>query len=174
MTNEVLKNIITRRSVKKYRPEQIKAEELDAVLEAGLYAPSGMGAQSPVMVAVQDRETMDQIVRMNAAVMGTDANPYYDAPTVILVFGPSDRRTFVEDASCVLENMMLAAHSIGLGSSWIHREKEMFGTEEGKALMKKWGVPEGHTGVGALSLGYPDGEPKEAAPRREGRIIYVK
>ena len=91
MTNEVLKNIITRRSVKKYRPEQIKAEELDAVLEAGLYAPSGMGAQSPVMVAVQDRETMDQIVRMNAAVMGTDANPYYDAPTVILVFGLSDR-----------------------------------------------------------------------------------
>ena len=164
MTNEVLKNIITRRSVKKYRPEQIKAEELDAVLEAGLYAPSGMGAQSPVMVAVQDRETMDQIVRMNAAVMGTDANPYYDAPTVILVFGPSDRRTFVEDASCVLENMMLAAHSIGLGSRWIHREKDM----------KKWGVPEGHTGVGALSLGYPDGEPKEAAPRREGRIIYVK
>ena len=118
MINEVLKNIITRRSVKKYRPEQIKAEELDAVLEAGLYAPSGMGAQSPVMVAVQDRETMDQIVRMNAAVMGTDANPYYDAPTVILVFGPSDRRTFVEDASCVLENMMLAAHSIGLGSRW--------------------------------------------------------
>lgn len=174
MTNEVLKNILTRRSVKQYKPEQIKDEELQTVLEAGLYAPSGMGAQSPVMVAVQDKETMAQIIKMNAAVMGTDANPYYDAPTVILVFGPSDRRTYVEDASCVLENMMLAAHSIGLGSRWIHREKEMFVTEEGKALMKEWGVPDGHMGVGALALGYPDGEPKEAAPRNEDRIIIVK
>ncbi len=174
MTNEVIKNIITRRSVKQYRPEQIKDEELKTVLEAGLYAPSGMGAQSPVMVAVQDKETMAQIIKMNAAVMGVDANPYYDAPTVILVFGPSDRSTYVEDASCVLENMMLAAHSIGLGSRWIHREKEMFGTEEGKALMKKWGVPENCIGVGALALGYPDGEAKEAAPRNEDRLIFVK
>lgn len=174
MTNEVLKNIITRRSVKQYRPDQIKDEELEAVLEAGLYAPSGMGEQSPVMVAVQDKETMDQIIRMNAAVMGIDANPYYGAPTVILVLGPADRRTFVEDASCTLENMMLAAHSIGLGSRWIHREKEMFETEEGKELLKKWGVPEGYAGVGALALGYADGEPKAAAPRKEGRIIYVK
>ena len=174
MTNEVIKNIITRRSVKQYKQEQIKDEELQAVLQAGLYAPSGMGAQSPVMVAIQDKATMDHIVKMNAEVMGTDANPYYDAPTVILVFGPSDRRTYVEDASCVLENMMLAAHSIGLGSRWIHREKEMFSTEEGKALMKKWGVAEGYTGVGALALGYPDGEPKEAAPRNEDRVIIVK
>ena len=174
MTNEVIQNIITRRSIKQYKDQQITDEELQTVLDAGLYAPSGMGMQSPVMVVVQDKDTMVQIVRMNAAVMNATSNPYYDAPTVILVLAPTDRTTYIEDASCVLDTMMLAAHSIGLGSRWIHREKEMFRTEEGRALMKKWGVPEGHTGVGALSLGYPDGEPKEAAPRREGRIIYVK
>ena len=110
MTNEVIQNIITRRSIKRYKDQQITDEELQTVLDAGLYAPSGMGMQSPVMVVVQDKDTMAQIVRMNAAVMNATSNPYYDAPTVILVLAPTDRTTYIEDASCVLDTMMLAAH----------------------------------------------------------------
>lgn len=173
-TNEVIQNIITRRAIKKYKAEQITDEELQTVMKAGLYAPSGRGMQSPVMVAVQDEETMAQIVRMNAAVMSADSNPYYGAPTVILVFAPVDRSTYIEDASCVLNTMMLAAHSIGLGSRWIHREKEMFETDEGQRLMKKWGVPAKFAGVGALALGYADGELTQPAERREGRIIIAE
>ena len=108
MTNEVIQNIITRRSIKQYKDQQITDEELQTVLDAGLYAPSGMGMQSPVMVVVQDKDTMAQIVRMNAAVMNATSNPYYDAPTVILVLAPTDRTTYIEDASCVLDTMMLA------------------------------------------------------------------
>lgn len=173
MSNEVIKNIIERRSIKQYKTEQITDEELKTVMEAGLYAPSGRGMQSPVMVAVQKEETMAQIVRMNAAVMDAKSNPYYDAPTVILVFAPVDRNTYIEDASCVLDTMMLAAHSIGLGSRWIHRERQMFETEEGKQLMKKWGVPENYAGIGALALGYADCELPAPPERREGRIIYA-
>ncbi|MEI3516646.1 MAG: nitroreductase family protein [Clostridia bacterium] len=174
MTNEVIQNIITRRSIKQYKDQQITDEELQTVLDAGLYAPSGMGMQSPVMVVVQDKDTMAQIVRMNAAVMNATSNPYYDAPTVILVLAPTDRTTYIEDASCVLDTMMLAAHSIGLASRWIHRERQMFETEEGKELMKKWGIPENFAGVGALALGYADCElPEPKEERREGRIIYA-
>lgn len=173
MTNEVIQNIITRRSIKQYKAQQITDEELQTVLEAGLYAPSGMGMQSPVMVVVQDKDTMAQIVRMNAAVMNATSNPYYDAPTVILVLAPTDRTTYIEDASCVLDTMMLAAHSIGLASRWIHRERQMFETEEGKELMKKWGVPENYAGIGALALGYADCELPEPKERHKGRIIYA-
>ncbi|MCI8646292.1 MAG: nitroreductase family protein [Firmicutes bacterium] len=173
MNNEVLQNIKTRRSIRKYKAEQIKEDELQAVLEAGTYAPSGRGMQSPLLVAVQDKAAMKQIVKMNAAVMGTDSNPYYDAPTVVLVFAPEDRTTWLEDGSCVLDTMMLAAHSIGLGSCWIHREREMFDTEEGKALMKQWGVPENYKGIGALALGYGNCPLPEAPERKDGRIVMV-
>lgn len=127
------------------------------MLEAGTYAPSGRGLQSPILVAVQEPETKKRLIKMNAEIMGTDTDPYYGAPTLILVFAPVDRTTYIEDGSCVLDTMMLAAHSIGLASCWIHREKEMFATTEGKALMKKWGVPENFNGIGALALGYADG-----------------
>ena len=105
--------------------------------------------------------------------MNAKSNPYYDAPTVILVLAPTDRTTYIEDASCVLDTMMLAAHSIGLGSRWIHRERQMFQTEEGKELLKKWGIPENFAGVGALALGYADCELPEPKERHEGRIIYA-
>lgn len=173
MNNDVLQNIKTRRSIRKYKAEQVKAEELQAVLEAGTYAPSGRGMQSPILVAVQDEAVMKQIVKMNAAVLGSDSNPYYGAPTVVLVFAPADRTTWLEDGSCVLDTMMLAAHSIGLASCWIHREREMFAAEEGKALMKQWGIPENYKGVGALALGYADCPLPEAPERKDGRIVMV-
>lgn len=173
MNNPILENIRTRRSLRKYKEAQITEDELNTVLEAGTYAPSGRGLQSPILVAVQDPETKKRLTKMNAEILGTDTDPYYGAPTLILVFAPVDRTTYIEDGSCVLDTMMLAAHSIGLASCWIHREKEMFATTEGKALMKKWGVPENFNGIGALALGYADGPLPQAPQRKEGRIIRI-
>ena len=172
--NEVIEAIKSRRSVRKFKPDQIRKDELDAVLEAGTYAPTGGGSQSPVIIAVQDPATIQELIKMNASVLGSSGNPYYDAPTIVLVLAsPKTRATFVEDGACVLQNMMLAAHSIGLGSCWIHREKEMFNSPEGKALLKKWKVAEEFTGVGALALGYPAASPGVAAKRKESYIVKV-
>ncbi len=171
--NAVLDNIKTRRSVRKFLPRQVEEDKLDLILEAGTYAPTGMGKQSPVIVAVQDPETIKQLIAMNAKVMHSDSNPYYGAPTILLVLADSQRGTYVEDGSCVLENMMLAAHSLGLESCWIHREKEMFETQEGKDLLKKWGIDETLAGVGALALGYPDGEIPAAKPRKSNYVVKV-
>lgn len=174
MQNEFLNIIKTRRSCRKYTSEQVSDEQLAAVMEAGTYAPTGMGTQSPFIVAVQDAGQRAELSRMNARVMGVESDPYYGAPTFVLVFAPADAKNAVQDASCVLENMMLAAHSLGLGSCWINREREMFATEEGRRLMASWGLPDGLMGVGALSLGHPDGEPKPAKPRKEGYARVVR
>lgn len=171
MRNDMLELIKTRRSIRKYRPEQIKDEELDAVLEAGTYAPSGKGKQVATIVAVQDQETRKTLARMNAQVLGKEIDPYYAPPTIVLVFADTSRPTYVQDASCVLENMMLAAHALGLGSCWINREREMFETDEGKEMMKRWGLDEALVGVGAISLGYIDGNPPKVAKRKEDYII---
>ena len=166
--------IRTRRSCRSYKPEQITDEQLNVVLEAGTYAPTSRGLQSPFIVAVQNDVLKERLAQMNAEVMGVTTNPYYDAPTYVLVFVPEDAPNGVQDASLVLENMMLAAHAQGLGSCWIHREREMFATEEGKELMRQWGLPEGLVGIGALSLGYPDSEPSPAKPRKEGYVRVVR
>ena len=174
METNFLEIIRTRRSCRSYKPEQITDEQLNAVLEAGTYAPTSRGLQSPFIVAIQNKELLNRLAEMNAEVMGVTTNPYYDAPTYVLVFVPEDAPNGVQDASLVLENMMLAAHAQGLGSCWIHREREMFATEEGKELMRQWGLPEGLVGIGALSLGYPDGEPSPAKPRKEGYARVVR
>ena len=169
-----LEIIRTRRSCRSYKPEQITDEQLNAILEAGTYAPTSRGLQSPFIVAVQNKNLLDCLAKMNAEVMGVSTNPYYDAPTYILVFVPAEAPNGIQDASLVLENMMLAAHAQGLGSCWIHREREMFATEEGKELMREWGLPDGLVGIGALALGYPDGEPSPAKPRKEGYTRVIK
>lgn len=174
METNFLEIIRTRRSCRSYKLEQITDEQLDAVLEAGTYAPTSRGLQSPFIVAVQNKELLTRLATMNAEVMGVTSNPYYDAPTYVLVFVPADAPNGVQDASLVLENMMLAAHAQGLGSCWIHREKEMFATEAGKELMAQWGLPEGLVGIGALSLGYPEGEPAPAKPRKEGYTRVIR
>ena len=174
METNFLEIIRTRRSCRSYKPDQITDEQLNAVLEAGTYAPTSRGLQSPFIVAVQNDALKARLAKMNAEVMGVTTNPYYDAPTYVLVFVPSDAPNGVQDASLVLENMMLAAHAQGLGSCWIHREKEMFATAEGKELMREWGLPEGLIGIGALSLGYPDGEPSPAKPRKEGYTRVIR
>ena len=165
-------DLLTRRSVRKYTDRQVENEKLDKVLTAGLYAPTGMNNQAPVLVAVQDKETRDRLSRMNAAVMGASGDPFYGAPCVIVVLSDPERMTWVEDGSLVLGNLMNAAHSLGLGSCWIHRAKECFDTPEGKALLRAWGVPENYRGVGNCILGYAEEEP-EAKPRKSGRIIKI-
>ena len=165
--------IRTRRSYRSYKPDQITDGELNAVLEAGTYAPTSRGLQSPFIVAVQNGDLKARLAKLNAEIMGVTFNPYYDAATYVLVFVPADAPNGIQDASLVMENMMLAAHAQGLGSCWIHREYEMFTSEEGKELMKQGELPEGLVGIGALALGYPAGEPSPAKPRKEGytRII---
>lgn len=165
-------DLLTRRSVRKYSDRPVEDEKLDKVLAAGLYAPTGMNNQLPVLVAVRDKATRDKLSRMNAAVMGTSGDPFYGAPCVIVVLSDPERMTWVEDGSLVLGNLMNAAHSLGLGSCWIHRAKECFDTPEGKALLRAWGVPENYRGVGNCILGYAAEEP-EAKPRKSGRIIKI-
>ena len=174
MEKKFLEIIRTRRSYRSYQPEQITDEQLNAVLEAGTYAPTSRGLQSPFIVAIQNEELKARLAKMNAEIMGVTTNPYYDAPTYVLVFVPSDAPNGIQDASLVMENMMLAAHAQGLGSCWIHREREMFATEEGKELMQQWGLPEGLVGIAALALGYPNGEPSLAKPRKEGYTRVIR
>ena len=176
MENEVIKALAQRRSVRAYKPEQITDDELKTVLEAGTWAPTARGCQDPWIVAVQNPDLLKQISRMNAEVWGRDIDPFYGAPTYVLVFAsrPEKWAHGIPDGSLVLGNMMLAAHAIGLGSCWINREREMFATDEGKALMKTFGLPEGLIGIGALALGYPAASPKDPKPRKEDYWRIVK
>ena len=173
MENDLLTLIKTRRSFRSFEERQISREELDAVLKAGTYAPTGNGAQSPVIIAVQDPEAVKALVKLNASFLGTDKNPYYGAPTIVLVLADAHKNTRVEDGSCVLNTMMLAAHSLGLGSCWIHREREMFDSPEGKALLVRWGIKGELTGIGALALGYPKGDAPQPKPRKSDYIYHV-
>ena len=169
---EAMKNLLERRSIRKYRETQVPDELLDQILEAGLYAPTGMNRQNVIMVAVRDQETRNQMMRINAAVMGSQNDPFYGAPCVIVVLGDPEVYPVVENGSLVLGNLMNAAHALGLGSCWIHRAKQTFETEEGKALLRKWGLKENLVGIGNCILGYPDEAP-EARPRLEGRIVKI-
>lgn len=175
MENEIIKALKTRRSVRAYKPEQITDDELRTVLDAGTWAPTAKGLQDPWIVAVQNPALLKRISRMNAAVWGRDdIDPFYGAPTFVLVFGSADWVNAVPDGSLVLGNMMNAAHAIGLGSCWINREREMFATDEGKALMAELGLPDGLIGIGALALGYPAAPPREPKPRKENYYRIVK
>jgi nitroreductase len=176
MDNVVLQALRERRSCRSYKPEQITDEELQAVLEAGTWAPTAMGYQDPWIVAVQNPALLEKISRMNREVWGRDIDPFYGAPTYVLVFAsdPEKWKNGVPDGSLVLGNMMLAAHAIGLGSCWINREREMFATDEGRALMAELGLPEGLIGVGALALGYPATPPREPKPRKENYYRVIK
>lgn len=163
---------MNRRSIRKYKPEQISRQELDTVLNAGICAPTGMNRQSPILIAVQNKQVRDKLSKMNAAVMGSDSDPFYGAPTVIVVLAAAESPHAVQDGSLVMGNLMNAAKAIGLGSCWINRAKEMFETEEGKQLLAEWGVQGDYIGIGHCILGYPDEEPA-MKPRKENYIYYV-
>ena len=172
--NETLKTLKERRSCRKYQAMQVEAEALDLILEAGTYAPTGMNRQAPVIVAVQDKETRDKIAKMNAAVMGSENDPFYGAPTVLVVLADPAVRTYVYDGALVMGNLMNAAHAVGVDSCYIFRAKEVFATEEGKAMLRAWGIPDHYEGIGNCILGYrEEGGVREASPRKENYIVKV-
>lgn len=171
---ETLMDLKTRRSCRKYKAEQIREDELSAILEAGTYAPTGNGAQSPVIVAIQDKATRDLVSSLNAKVLGSDADPFYGAPTVVVVLADRSRRTCVDDGNMVIGNLLNAAHAVGVDSCYIYRAREVFDSPEGKELLKKWGIEGDYEGIGNVILGYglPEGI-REAAPRKAGYIVRV-
>jgi len=172
--NETLKTLKERRSCRKYQSRQVEQEALDLILEAGTYAPTGMNRQAPVIVAVQDKETRDKIAKMNAAVMGSENDPFYGAPTVLVVLADPAVRTYVYDGALVMGNLMNAAHAVGVDSCYVFRAKEVFATEEGKAMLRSWGIPENFEGIGNCILGYrEEGGVKAASPRKENYIVKV-
>ena len=172
--NEVLKCLEQRRSCRGYASEQLKEEDLQAILRAGTYAATGMGRQSPKIVVLQKPEDIAQLEKMNARIMGKpDSHPFYGAPTVCIVLADAAAVTGVEDGSLVIGNMLNAAWAIGVGSCWIHRAREEFASEEGRELLKKWGIEGDWIGVGHCILGYPKGDFREKAPRKPDYITKV-
>lgn len=172
--SEAYENMMTRRSVRKYLGTPVPAEVIDRIITAGLYAPTGRNMQSPIIVAVTDRELRDRLSRMNAAVMGSDGDPFYGAPAVLVVLADRSCRTHVYDGSLVMGNLMLAAHDAGLGSCWIHRAREVFDTDEGREILRGLGIEGDYEGIGNCIIGYADGAEPDAAPRRAGRVFYAK
>ena len=174
-SHKMLNLLKTRRSVRAYKADPVPEELLDQVLEAGTYAPSAMGRQSPTLIAVTSPKYREQISKLNAAVMGTQNDPFYGAPTAVLVLGEKNNTNGVQDASLVMGNLLLAASGIGLGSCWINRAKETFETPEGKALLAKWGLdPEKYIGVGYCILGYPaPNGTRTPGPRKAGYVLHV-
>lgn len=172
--NESIKNMIERRSIRAYKPDMVKKEDIEEIVKAGTYAATGMNRQSPVIIAVTDQGTRDKLSAMNAAIMGTDTDPFYGAPVVLIVLADKSRPTYLYDGSLVMGNMMNAAHSLGLGSCWIHRAKEEFESEDGKELLKKWGVEGDYEGIGHCVIGYVEGDYPETKPRKEDYVYYVE
>lgn len=168
---KVFENIYGRRSVRKYTEKQVPKGLLEKIAEAGLYAASGRNAQSPIVLIVTDKKLRDELSRLNAEVMGREADPFYGAPAVLVVLADKSVPTHVYDGSLTMGNMMLAAHALGLGSCWIHRAKEVFETESGKRILADLGVVGDYEGIGNLIVGYPDGETPAPAPRKESRVF---
>lgn len=173
--NVAMENLLTRRSVRQYTAEVPPMEVIEEICKAGTYAPTGMNRQSPIIIAVTNKDLRDSLSRMNARVMGNDSiDPFYGAPVVLVVLADKNVHTCVEDGSLVMGNLMNAAHAKGLGSCWIHRAREVFETEEGKQILKDLGIEGDYVGVGNCILGYTDGEYPEAKPRKENWVYWVK
>ena len=163
----------TRRSCRAYRPEHIEEEKLNAIIEAGTYAATGMGKQSPIILVIKDQEIHQQLAKLNAAAMGMDIDPFYGAPDLLVVLANKDIPTYVYDGSLVMGNMMNAAASLGVASCWIHRAKEEFESDEGKAILKKLGIEGNYEGIGNLILGYAAKPAGEAVPRKADYVYTV-
>ena len=169
-----LDNLKNRRSVRKYKDTMVPKEIIEQIMEAGLYAASGMNRQPVIMVAVTNKEMRDRMSKLNAQVMGMDKDPFYGAPCLIVVLAEREMRNRVYDGSLVMGNLMQAAYDLGVGSCWIHRAKEVFDTEEGKEILTSIGIEGDYEGIGNCILGYVDGEYPQAAPRKDNRIFWIE
>ena len=167
---EIIKD---RRSVKKYTDKPVPRELIETVCRAGTWAATGMGRQSPIILAVTNKEVRDKLSEINAEVMGAKNDPFYGAPVVLVVLANKAMPTAIYDGSLVMGNMMIEAESLGLGSCWIHRAKEEFETEYGKRLLKELGIEGEYEGIGNLILGYGDGEKPRPKPRKENYIYHI-
>ena len=173
MMNEVIKNIEERRSIRKYKEDMVPKEIIEKIVEAGTYAPSGMGRQSSIIIAITNKDVRDKLSKLNAKIMGENTDPFYGAPVVLVVLAKKDIPTHIYDGSLVMENLMLAANSLGIGSCWIHRAKEEFETVEGKEILRSLGInPDEYEGIGNCILGYKDEEGK-LEPRKENYVYYI-
>ena len=173
--NETLKILEERRSCRKFKPDMITEEELKAVIKAGTYAPTGMGKQSPIIIAIKNKELRNKLAQENAKIAGweEDFDPFYGAPVVLIVLADKNIWTYKEDGSLVIGNMLNAAESLGLGSIWIHRAKEEFESEFGKNILKELNIEGDYEGIGHCALGYRDGEKLQAIPRKENYVYYI-
>lgn len=172
--NAELQALKERRSVRKYKADMVPQELIDQVIDAGLYAASGHGTQEVIIVAVTNKDVRDKLAQMNREILCTSSDSFYGAPVVLVVLGPKSNKLTPYDGSLVMGNLMQAAHAVGLGSCWINRAKEEFDSEEGKQLLKEWGIEGEYEGVGHCILGYADGTVPKAAPRKANRVFYVK
>ena len=174
--NEIIKAMLERRSIRKFKSDMVSKKDIDEIIEAGLYATNGMGRQAVITVAVTNKELRNKIAEDNRKIGGWDKgfDPFYGAPVILIVLAEKGWRNRVYDGSLVIGNMMLAAHSLGLGSIWIHRAKEEFETEEYKKLLKDIGIDGEWEGIGHCAIGYIDGDIPKPAPRKENRVYFVE
>ena len=172
--SDVLETIKSRRSIRKYKSDMVPQDKLEKIIEAGTYAATGMGKQSPIIVAVTNKELRDKLSAMNAKIMGVEIDPFYGAPVVLIVLADKARPTYIYDGSLVMGNLMLEAEAQGIGSCWIHRAKEEFESEEGKEILKSLGIEGDYEGIGHCVLGFADGSAPKAAPRKDSYVYYVK
>ena len=172
--SDVLETIKSRRSIRKYKSDMVPQDKMEKIIEAGTYAATGMGKQSPIIVAVTNKELRDKLSAMNAKIMGVNSDPFYGAPVVLIVLADKSRPTYLYDGSLVMGNLMLEAEAQGVGSCWIHRAKEEFESEEGKEILKSLGIEGDYEGIGHCVLGFADGPAPKAAPRKDSYVYYVK
>lgn len=173
--SHAMENMLTRRSIRKFKPDMVPKEILEQIVKAGTYAPTGMNRQAPIIVTITNKEMRDKLSVMNAAIMGREGtDPFYGAPVVMIVLADKNVPTYVYDGSLVMGNLMLAAHELGIGSCWIHRAKQEFESEEGKALLKEWGIEGDYEGIGHCILGYADCELPEASERKDNYSYFVE
>ena len=169
---EAIEFIESRRSIRSYKPDMVPDEIIDRIVEAGTYAATGMGKQSPIIITVKDRAMRDRLSKMNAEIMGADIDPFYGAPVVLIVLADRSMSTYIYDGSLVMGNLMLAAHALGIGSCWIHRAKEEFDSPEGRKILADLGIQGDYEGIGHCILGYIDGDYPEPKPRK-GNWTYT-
>lgn len=161
----------SRRSCKNYTRKQVSDEVLEAILEAGKHAPSGMNRQSAIMLVARDKELVKKLSHMNAQVMGADTDPFHGASTVVIVLADKDIPTYIYDGSLVMGNLLNAAEAVGVQGCWIHRAKQMFESDEGKEILKKAGISANYEGIGCCILGYGEKQPEK--PRKDNYVYYL-
>lgn len=171
---DAVTNLITRRSIRKFKSDMVPKETIEKIIEAGTYAATGMNRQSPVMIAVTNKELRDRLSALNAKIMGTDTDPFYNAPVVIIVLANKEMPTYIYDGSLVMGNLMNAAHAYGISSCWIHRAKEEFETEEGRKLLESLGIKGDYEGIGHCILGYADCDEPAPSPRKENYVYWAE